>query len=176
MIRARHPHPASTRTPLLAAFAFLAATAGTCGALVQPSSASAADAPATNMTTVGGPVSGKETALNRIQRMVARLNHESATPEGEERVVARLAGQFRTSPDTLRAQRASWGLGYGEVAMVYGFARASRKPGVSPEQVVTMRRDGKAWEAIAKELGVKVDAVASRMKRQVGPKGTSKPK
>jgi hypothetical protein len=128
------------------------------------------------MTTVGGPVSNRETALARIQRMVARLNQESATPEGEAAVSARLARQFRTSPDSLRAQRSAWGLGYGEVAMVYGFARASRKPGVTPEGVVAMRRDGRAWEAIAKDLGVKIDAVASRMKRQVGPKGPSKPK
>ena len=176
MTRARHPHLPSARTSLLAHFAFLAATAGTPAALLLPSPAEAADAPATNVTTVGGPVSSKETALTRIQRMVARLNRESATPEGEAVVAARLAGQFRTSPDSLRAQRAAWGLGYGEVAMVYGFARASRKPGVAPDAVVAMRRDGKTWEAIAKQLGVKIDTVASRMKRQVGPKGPSKPK
>jgi len=176
MTRARHSQPSSARTPLLVALAFLAAAAGTPGAPLLPTSAKAADAPTTNVTTVGGPVSSRETALTRIQRMVARLNQESATPEGEAAVVARLAGQFRVSPDSLRAERAAWGLGYGEVAMVYGFARASRKPGVTPDQVVAMRRDGKPWELIAKELGVKVDAVASRMKRQVGPKGSSKPK
>ncbi len=169
----RDPRIHSPRASLLALFLLFAAASS--GALFLPASADADDAPTTNMTTVGGPVSSKETALTRIQRMVARLNQESATPEGETMVVTRLAGQFRTSPDTLRAQHAAWGLGYGEVAMVYGFARASRKPGVTPEQVVTMRRDGKGWEAIAKNLGIKVDTVASRMKRQVGPKGTAKP-
>ena len=167
----RDPRIHSPRASLLALLLLLLA-----GALFLPASAKAEEAPTTNMTTVGGPVSSKETALTRIQRMVARLNQESATPEGEAMVVTRLAGQFRTSPDSLRAQHAAWGLGYGEVAMVYGFARASRKPGVTPEQVVTMRRDGKGWEAIAKQLGIKVDTVASRMKRQVGPKGTPKPK
>ncbi|MEK7315729.1 MAG: hypothetical protein AAB011_06075 [Candidatus Eisenbacteria bacterium] len=169
----RDPRIHSPRASLLALLLLLAAPSG---ALFFPASAKAEDAPTTNMTTVGGPVSSKETALTRIQRMVARLNQESATPEGEARVVTRLAGQFRTSPDSLRAQHAAWGLGYGEVAMVYGFARASRKPGITPEEVVTMRRDGKGWEAIAKQLGIKVDTVAARMKRQVGPKGTSKPK
>ena len=48
--------------------------------------------------------------------------------------------------------------------MVYGFARAG-KPQVVPERVVEMRRSGMDWKAIAKELGVKVDAVATRMKR-----------
>ena len=128
------------------------------------------------VTAVGTPTTGgKETALTRIQRAVARLNREASTPEGEAKVVARLARQFRTSPDTLRDKRTEWGLGYGEVAMAYGFARDSRKPNVTPDLVVSMRREGKSWEAIAKELGVKVDAVASRMSRQAGTKGTPNP-
>ena len=142
---------------------------------VAPRANAVAGEPSTkSVTAVGTPTTGgRETALVRIQRMVARINQESATPEGETAVVTRLAGQYRTSPDSLRAQRSAWGLGYGEVAMAYGFARSSRKPGTTPEQVVTMRREGKSWESIAKELGVKVDAVASRMKRQVGPKSSA---
>ena len=33
-----------------------------------------------------------------------------------------------------------------------------------------MRRDGADWPAIAKELGVKVDQVAARVRRHEGPK------
>jgi hypothetical protein len=172
MNRARPSRFLAVRASLFVALAF----ATTLGGPVPAAAARAGQAPATNMTTVGGAVSSKETALARIQRMVARLNKESSTPEGEAAVVARLAGQFRASPDTLRAQRAAWGLGYGEVAMAYGFARASRKPGITPGDVVELRRGGLAWESIAKDLGVKIDTVASRMKRQVGPKGASKPK
>jgi hypothetical protein len=112
----------------------------------------------------------KETALQRIQRMVARMNQEASTPEGEAEVVTRLSTQLRVAPEALREQHAAWGLGYGELSMVYGFARASKKKGVTPEGVMEMRRSGAAWEAIAKDLGVKIDAVASRMKRQAGPK------
>lgn len=164
--RTRQTHPSRARAVLLAVATTLAVAA-----FGPTPSVRAADTPGTNAGRVAAPVSSRETALMRIRRMVARLNEEASTPEGETAVVTRLAGQFRTDPDSLRAQRAAWGLGYGEVAMVYGFARASRKPGVTPEQVVTMRRDGKAWEAIAKDLGIKVDTVASRMKRQAGPKG-----
>ena len=169
MIDSRHVRSARVRMAAasLAAVLFALSTA-------LPASAVAGEPSGKSVTAVGTPTTGgRETALARIQRMVARLNQESATPEGEAVVVARLAAQYRTSPDSLRAQRSAWGLGYGEVAMAYGFARSSRKPGTTPEQVVTMRREGKSWESIAKELGVKVDAVASRMKRQVGPKSSA---
>jgi hypothetical protein len=108
--------------------------------------------------------------------MVARINAEASTPEGELAVLDRLSKELRTPPDTLRAQHSAWGLGYGEVAMVYGFARASKKPDMTPSQVVEMRRGGMAWDAIGKELGVKVDTVAGRMTKQAQPKPAPKSK
>jgi hypothetical protein len=129
----------------------------------------------TPVTAAGSPVNAKPTSLQRIQRTVASINKEASTPEGEEAVVKRLSKQLGTSQDSLRAQHAAWGLGYGEVAMVYGFAKSSKKPGVTPNQVVEMRNGGMAWEAIGAELGVKVDAVASRMNKHVAkPKPKSK--
>src|SRR5688572_3748626 len=114
-------------------------------------------------------VTTKETALQRIQKSVARINAEASTPEGEEAVVNRLSKQLAVSPDTLRWQQQTWGLGYGEVAMVHSFSRASRTK-ATPADVVEMRRSGMEWDAIGKELGVKVDNVASRMKKSVNPK------
>jgi hypothetical protein len=114
-------------------------------------------------------VTTKETALQRIQKSVARINAEASTPEGEEAVVNRLSKQLAVSPDTLRWQQQTWGIGYGEVAMVHGFSRASRTK-AAPAEVVEMRRSGMEWDAIGKELGVKVDNVASRMKKSVNPK------
>ena len=112
----------------------------------------------------------KETALQRIQRSVARINQEAATPEGETMVVERLSSQLRVTPETLRSQHEAWAIGYGEIAMVYGFARAAKKQPTAPDSVVEQRRMGKDWEVIAKELGVKIDTVASRIKRQEPPK------
>ena len=131
---------------------------------------------ATPVTVEGSRVGAKETSLQRIQKMVARIDAEAATPEGEQAVVDRLSKQLGATPDSLRAQHAAWGLGYGEVAMVYGFARASRKPGVTPDQIVEWRNGGMAWAAIGKNLGVKVDAVAAKMRRHVGPKSKSRSK
>ena len=119
-------------------------------------------APAATKTT-------PESALHRIQRSVAAINAEAKTPEGEKRVVSRLGLQLNVSPDVLQDQHTNWGLPYGEMAMAYGFARASRS-GKTPEDVVEMRKGGKDWLVIAKELGVKVDTVANRMKRYVPPK------
>ena len=116
-------------------------------------------------------IATKETSLQRIQRSVARINAEAATPEGEARVVKRLAAQLAMPEETLRAKQEAWGLGYGEIAMVYGFARASRRQSATlPDQIIDMRRSGMDWKAIAKELGVSVDAVASRLRRHEGPK------
>jgi len=39
-----------------------------------------------------------------------------------------------------------------------------------------MRTSGMAWEAIGKELGVRVDTVAARMKKNVAPKAKSQHK
>jgi hypothetical protein len=115
------------------------------------------------------PVTTKETSLQRIQKMVAKLNAEASTPEGEEAVVNRLSKQLAVPPETLRQQQQMWGIGFGDVAMVYGFSRASRKK-ATPDEVVELRRSGKEWDAIGKEIGVNVDAVASRMKKNVNPK------
>jgi len=115
-------------------------------------------------------INTKETALQRIQRSVARINQEAATPEGEAIVLQRLSSQLRVTPDVLRSQHDTWAIGYGEVAMVYGFARAARKQPTTPESVVEQRRMGRDWDVIAKDLGVKIDTVASRIKRQEPPK------
>ena len=109
-----------------------------------------------------------ETSLHRIQRTVAKINAEAGTPEGEAAVLRRLSAQLGASQDSLKQQHETWGLGYGEVAMAYGFAKTSKK-GKTPADVVAMRSSGMDWLAIAKELGVKVDQVASRMRRHVAP-------
>lgn len=117
----------------------------------------------------GKSTSAAETSLKRIQRTVALIDAEARTPEGEAAVVKRLSAQLRVSEEDLRAKRDTWGLGYGEIAMAYGFAGASRT-GKTPDEVVAMRSSGTAWTDIAKDLGVKVDTVAKRMRRHVGPK------
>jgi hypothetical protein len=120
-------------------------------------------------TKAAAPKNTPETALRRIQRTVARIDAEAKTPEGEAAVLKRLSAQLAASEDSLKLQHEAWGLGYGALAMAYGFARASRT-GKTPADVVAMRTSGSGWLDIAKELGVKVDTVASRMKRHLGPK------
>lgn len=139
--------------------------------LALSTAARADDAPTTTTTTVVAPVNTKETAMQRIQRAVAKINLEASTPEGEANVIARMSKQFAISPDTLQTQHANWGLDYGEMTMVYGFARSS-KTKATPDHVVDLRRSGMSWENIGKEIGVKVDAVASRMKKSSGPTPT----
>ena len=111
----------------------------------------------------------KETSIQRIQRYVISIDHEASTPEGEQAVLARLSQQLHASPDSLQSEHARWALGYGEVAMAHGFAHDSKISGVTPDDVVALRRSGKSWEDIGRQLGVKVDNVAARMKKSVNP-------
>lgn len=116
--------------------------------------------------TASAAVATKETSLQRIQRSVARIDREASTPEGEAAVVKRLSAQLGMPEDSLRARREAWALTYGEIAMVYGFSRAARRQSAAlPAQIVEMRREGQDWKAIAKQLGVSIDAVASRVRR-----------
>ena len=138
--------------------------------LASLATAAFGDTNSPNATVARRSVNTKETALQRIQRSVARINQEAGTPEGETLVIDRLSTQLRITPESLRSQHDAWAIGYGEIAMVYGFARAARKQPTTPESVVEQRRMGKDWDVIAKELGVKIDTVASRLKRQEPPK------
>jgi hypothetical protein len=135
------------------------------GFLLSPASATRAHAGKATAAVATPTGSAKLTALQRIQMMVAKLNAEAATPEGEERVVTRLSTQLRVPAETLRQQKSDWGIGYGELAMLYGFARTG-KPQVTADRVYEMRAVGMDWPEIAKTLRVKIDAVATRMKRQ----------
>jgi hypothetical protein len=150
-----HPIQAALRISLAGLVACAVA-----GALIP------ARAVAGKSTATAATKSTPETALHRIQRTVARIDAEAKTPEGEAAVLKRLSAQLGASEDSLKLQHGAWGLGYGEIAMAYGFAKAS-KTGKTPADVVAMRAEGTGWLEIAKGLGVKVDQVANRMKRHV---------
>jgi len=117
--------------------------------------------------TTGG-VATQVTPLMRIQRSVAKINAQASTPEGEAEVVKQLSSRLKVSPDTLEANRVKWGLGWGETAMVYTFAKSSKKP-ITPDGVVEMRRSGTEWDVIAKDLGINIQAVAKKMNKNVPP-------
>lgn len=137
-----------------------------CGSFPAP--AAATTPVATPTTNPVPPVQTKETALQRIQRSVARIDKEASTPEGEDRVVKQMSAQLGMPEDSVRARHDAWALSYGEVAMVYGFARSAKKQSATlPDQIVEMRRSGMAWDKIGKKLGVNVNTVASRVQKTV---------
>ena len=134
----------------------------------------AAPAPATANTPAKGK-SNAETSLNRIQRTVAKIDAEAKTPEGEDAVVKRLIRGLRRE---VLFQGGDVRPDGGLVVIVLagrphrdrrqGRAGASRT-GKTPDDVVAMRSSGTSWIDIAKDLGVKVDTVAKRMRRHAGP-------
>ena len=115
--------------------------------------------------TASAAVATKETSLQRIQRSVARIDRRPP-PRGRSGGGEAPLDQLGMPEDSLRARREAWALTYGEIAMVYGFSRVARRQSAAlPAQIVEMRREGQDWKAIAKQLGVSIDAVASRVRR-----------
>jgi hypothetical protein len=152
-------------------------------ALLAFAAGALADDGTTSTTTTTGtvpqpvttaPVTTEITPLMRIQRAVAKINQTASTPEGEEQVIKQICTRFSVTPDSLQSDRARWGLNYGETAMVYTFAKSSKKP-VTPDQVVEMRQSGEEWDAIAKDLGVPIQTLAKRMNKNVPPTPAPKP-
>ncbi len=138
--------------------------------LAQTGSTSASGTVPGPVTTA--PVATQLTPLQRIQRSVAKINSMASTPEGEADVVKQLSSKLKLTPEALEASRAKWGLNWGETAMVYTFAKASKKP-VTPDEIIEMRRGGTEWDVIAKDLGINIQAVAKKMNKNVPP--TPKP-
>jgi hypothetical protein len=145
-----------------AALAYLALAVLT---LAGPSLADTGTTPASSTVpqpATTAPVTTQMTPLMRIQRAVARIDAQASTPEGQEQVIHQISSRLKVPPDSIEASHKRWGLGYGEVAMAYTFAKASKKP-ITPDGVVDLRRSGVEWDAIAKDLGINIQAVAKKM-------------
>jgi hypothetical protein len=90
-------------------------------------------------------------ADDELDTLAARLERTAATPQAERAAVDRLARALTTSPDTLRAERASSGLGWGDLYIAH---RIASRGGHPVDKVVGARRSGATWQQIAEEAGV----------------------
>ena len=94
------------------------------------------------------------TAQDRLDAVVAAVDRATATPQAEAAGVDRMAKFLGTAPETLRAERASTKLGWGDLFVSH---RIATRGGHPIEKVFGARRTGAPWGAIAEEAGVQPD-------------------
>lgn len=95
-------------------------------------------------------------AQDRLDALAAAVDRATATPAGETASVERMAKFLDSTPDVLRASRASSRLGWGDVFIAH---RIANRGGHPLERVFAARRTGTAWGEIAEEARVEPEAL-----------------
>jgi hypothetical protein len=94
------------------------------------------------------------TAQDRLDAVAAAVDRATTTPQAETAGVDRMAKLLGTTPETLRAERASTKLGWGDLFVAH---RIASRGGHPIDKVLSARRTGAPWGAIAEEAGVQPD-------------------
>jgi hypothetical protein len=105
---------------------------------------------------VVGLVAGPVAAQDRLDAVAAAVDRAAASPTAEAATVDRMAKVLATTPDALRAARASARLGWGDVFIAH---RIAARGGHPLDRVTAARRTGATWGQIAEEARVDVDAL-----------------
>src|SRR5688500_2140590 len=92
-----------------------------------------------------------------LDTLAAGVERTAATRKAERTVVDRMARALTTSLDTLRAQKASSRLGWGDLYIAY---RIATRGGHPVDKVFGARRSGATWSQIAEEAGVEPVLIA----------------
>jgi hypothetical protein len=90
-------------------------------------------------------------ADDELDALAAGVERAAAAPHAERAAVDRMAQALTKSADTLRAERASSRLGWGDLYIAH---RIATRGGHPVDKVVGARRSGATWTQIAEEAGV----------------------
>lgn len=92
-----------------------------------------------------------------LDTLAAGVERTATTPQAERAAVDRIARALSTAPDTLRAERASSRLGWGDLYIAH---RIATRGGHPVDKVVAARHSGATWAQIAEEAGVEPVLIA----------------
>jgi hypothetical protein len=107
------------------------------------------------------------TSSNRVDTEATRL--------GEVPVRDRLAAEFGVAPEVLAAQRAQFGMGWGELMMAHVIL-ANAKGELTIEQIGVLRNEGIGWGQLAHGVGLNTSGFVTAVKNEaLVARGTSKP-
>jgi hypothetical protein len=93
-------------------------------------------------------------AQDKLDAVAVAVDRATATPQAETASVDRMAKFLGTTPEALRAERASTKLGWGDLFVSH---RIATRGGHPIDKVVGARRSGAPWGTIAEEAGVQTD-------------------
>jgi hypothetical protein len=93
-------------------------------------------------------------AQDRLDAAAAALTRATAQPRDEAVALGRMGGLLGVTPEALRAQRTSAGLGWGDFFVAQ---RIAARGGHPVDKVFAARRTGAGWSAIAEEANVRAD-------------------
>ena len=97
-----------------------------------------------------------------LAERAAIIERISTEREGIRVVVGHISREIAIPVDTLRAQRAQTGLGWGEILIAHRIAREAK---VSFDDVAAEFRGGKSWEDVARARGVDVEKLTAAVER-----------
>ncbi|HEU5394810.1 MAG TPA: hypothetical protein VFV36_08395, partial [Candidatus Methylomirabilis sp.] len=86
-----------------------------------------------------------------LHAAAAAVNQEARGPEGRQHVATALAALFDLRADTVEAERATTGLGFGEIAIAHAIAEATRGARTF-QQIVAMKESGLGWGQVVHAL------------------------
>jgi hypothetical protein len=95
-------------------------------------------------------------AQDRLDAVAAAVDQTTAAPAAEAAAIDRMARFLDTTPETLRAERASTQLGWGDLFIAH---RVATRGGHPVARVVAARRTGAPWGDIASDARVEPEAL-----------------
>jgi len=96
-----------------------------------------------------------------LAECAAAIEQASQGPDGDRVVVGHLSRKLRMSSETLRAQRARSGLGWGDILIANRLTRDT----LSFDQLVGEFKSGKSWEQVARDHDADLPALLDDVQR-----------
>ncbi|MBI3874424.1 MAG: hypothetical protein HY300_00320 [Verrucomicrobia bacterium] len=97
-----------------------------------------------------------------LDRKVTALDAQAVKPDGQERVFTAISKESGVPVASLKQQKQSSGLGFGDLLIANALAKATGK---TFDQIVTEFKSHEGWGKIAKENNVKLGKLISQVKR-----------
>jgi hypothetical protein len=130
--------------------------------------AAGAPPPASRPLGVAERRAAEELHAEQKQMDLSSARTTAVSPEGRQRVAETIGRQFKVS-DTLVHDLRARRLGYGEVTVTLAFAQQLAKRGVARQQaidrILELRRTGRGWGLVARELGLRVGDATADVKK-----------
>jgi hypothetical protein len=112
------------------------------------------------LVLLAGPTWGADAPT--LEDRAAAFDRASKEPDGDRIVVGHISRALGVSVEKLRAQHTQSGLGWGDLLIAHRIAKAASS---SVDDIVAESRNGKSWDAIARDRNVDVQRLVADVQR-----------